>query len=235
MARFKEPGGAWTARSTKETVKAKALRMAFEFEGAGGTLSTDNTSAAQVDKVVRSILERLTGKPISLNRADEFMRGWLSNMKRKPGTVERYRQIIEEFLAMLGERAAFDLKAIQPAHVQAFVNKNLAQGRSGSTVTLNVKILRIAFKAAIRSGFLEIDPTGQVQLPDAIAEERESFTPGEIENLLGASKKSDWQTAILLAGFAGLRLGDAANLKWEAGRACLFLKAAVIGRRSGEQ
>jgi integrase len=216
MARFRAADGAWTARSTKETNRASALRLAFELEGLGGTLRTDNPTAAQIDRVVRSMLERYTGKRISLNRADEFFRGWIANMKRKPGTLERYEQITEEFLELLGERAAFDLKAIEPAHVQAFVNRDIKLGRSGTTVTLNAKILRAAFNAAIRAGLLESNPAGAVHLPDVIAEEREPFTPGEVESLLSAAKSSEWQTAILLAAYAGLRLGDAVNLKWEA-------------------
>jgi integrase len=224
MARFKAPEGVWTARSTKETDRAKALRLAFELEGAGGTMRTDNATAAQLDKVVRSIWQRYTGKLISLNRTDEFLRAWVLNMKRKPGTVERYKQITEEFIELLGERAAFDLKAIEPAQVQAFVNRDVAHRRSGTTVTLNAKILRAAFNAAIRAGYLETNPAGSLALPDAIAEEREPFTPGEVETLLGAAKKSDWKTAIMFAAFAGLRLGDAANLKWES----VDLAAGVI-------
>jgi len=224
MARFKTPSGEWTARSTKETNRAKALRLAFELEGAGGTLRTDNPTAAQLDRVVRSIWERHTGKKVSLNRADEFFRSWIADMKRKPGTIERYKQITEEFLKTLGERAAFDLKAIEPSHVQAFVNRDVKLGRSGTTVVLNAKILRAAFNAAIRAGFLETNPAGAVHLPDAIAEEREPFTPAEVETLLAATKKSDWHTAIMLAAFAGLRLGDAVNLKWES----VDLAAGVI-------
>lgn len=216
MAAFKGPDGSWVCRSTKQTDESKALRIAFELEGAGGTLRTDNTTAAQLDKVVRSMWQRYTGKRISLNRADEFLRSWVANMKRKPGTIERYKQIAEEFLTMLGERAAFDLKAIEPSHVQAFVNRDIKLGRSGTTVVLNAKILRAAFNAAIRAGYIESNPAGGVHLPDAIAEEREPFTPGEVETLLTASKGTEWATAIMLAAFAGMRLGDAANLKWEA-------------------
>jgi integrase len=216
MARFKSPDGAWMARSTKETDRSKALRLAFELEGAGGTLKTDNATAAQLDKVVRSIWQRYTGKRISLNRTDEFLREWVSNMKRKPGTIARYKQITEEFITMLGERATFDLKAIDQTHVQEFVNKDVAMKRSGTTVTLNAKILRAAFNAAIRAGHIETNPAGSVALPDAIAEQREPFTAGEVETLLKATAKSDWHTAILLAAFAGLRIGDAVTLKWEA-------------------
>lgn len=215
MARFKAPDGNWDARSTKETDRAKALRIAFELEGAGGTLSTDNTTAAQLDKVVRGMWQRLTGKRIALNRTDEFLRGWVANMARKPGTVERYKQIVEEFITHLGPRAAFDLKAVEPAQVQSFVAKDVAMGRSGTTVVLNAKILRAVFNAAVRGGFMESNPAGALQLPDAISEEREPFTAGEVETILQATKGTDWHTAIMLGAFAALRIGDAANLTWE--------------------
>lgn len=226
MARFKASDGVWMARSTKEIDRAKALRLAFELEGAGGTFRADNTTQAQLDKVVRSIWQRHTGKRITLNRADEFFRGWIASMKRKPGTIERYTHVTEEFLTLLGERAAFDLKSIEPSHVQEFVNRDLTLRRSGTTATLNAKILRAAFNAAIRAGAIETNPAAGLQLPDAIAEQRSPFTPGEVETLLAATKKtkSDWQTAIMLAAFAGLRLGDAANLKWDA----IDLAAGII-------
>jgi integrase len=213
-AKIKAPSGEWIAQSTKEVNKAKALRLAFELEGAGGTLKTDNPTAAQLDRVVRGMWERYTGARISLNRADEYLRSWVANMKRKPGTVERYRQITDEFLESLGDRAAFDLKAIETSDVQKFVNRDIALGRSGTTVTLNAKILRAVFNAAIRDGHLEKNPASSLALPDAIAEEREPFTPGEVETLLKASAKTDWCTAIQLAAYAGLRLGDAVTLKW---------------------
>lgn len=215
MARFKTPDGTWAARSTKEKNEAKALRIAFELEGAGSTLQTDNPTAAQLDRVVRSIWERHTGRRIALNRADEFLRQWVANMARKPGTLERYRQVTEEFIEHLGERAAFDLKAIEPSHCQAFVKRDIELGRSGTTVGLNAKILRAAFNSAMRAGYLESNPAGALQLPDAVSEEREPFTAGEIETLLRAKKGTDWETAIMLGAFAGLRIGDAATLKWE--------------------
>ena len=216
MARFKAPDGGWTARSTKETDRSKALRLAFELEGAGGTFRSDNTTQAQLDKVLRAMWQRHTGKRITLNRADEFFRSWIAGMKRKPGTIERYNQITEEFLGQLGERAAFDIKSIEPAHLQAFVNRDVALGRSGTTIVLNAKILRAAFNAAIRAGAIETNPAGSLQLPDAVAEEREPFTPGEVETLLATAKGTDWETAIMLAAFAGLRIGDSVRLKWEA-------------------
>lgn len=214
MARFKAPDGSWVARSTKLTDRSKALRVAFELEGAGATLRTDSTTAAQLDKVVRSLWERYTGKKISVNRTDEFFRAWVLNLKRKPGTIERYKQITDEFLVMLGKRAELDLKSIESSHVQEFVNNDSKRGRSGTTTVLNAKILRAVFNSAVRAGHIESNPAGSVELPQAITEAREPFTSGELETLL-ASAKGDWETAILLSAYAGLRIGDAVRLKWE--------------------
>ncbi len=179
-------------------------------------MRTENPTAAQVDRVVRNIWERHTGQRITLNRADEFLRGWVASLKVKDGTRERYEQIVEEFLTMLGERAAFDMKAIEPAHVQAFVDRDGKLGRSGTTIVLNAKILRSAFNHAMRAGVIEKNPAGAVQLPLVINEERQPFTEGEIASLIAATKGTDWQTAILLSSEAGLRLGDAVKLQWEA-------------------
>ena len=216
MARFRAPDGSWLARSTKETNKAKALRLAFELEGAGSTVSTDNPTAAQIDRIVRDLWQRHTGKRIGLNRTDEFLRSWVASLKRKPGTIERYKQITEEFISLLDERSAYDLKAVTTADVQAFVDRDTELGRSGTTIVLNAKILRAAFNHAVRLCFIERNPAAGVQLPDAISEQREAFTEAEVETLLTHAKGTDWETAIMLAAFAGLRLGDAAKFTWEA-------------------
>ena len=214
MARFKGPDGQWTARSTKETDRARALKLAFELEGAGSTMRTENPTAAQVDRVVRDLWERHTGKRIALNRTDEFFRAWVANKKLKPKSLVRYNQVIDEFLVQLGERAAFDLKSVEPSHVQTWVNANEAKGRSGRTIELNVKIVGSVFNAAVRAGLVVSNPAATVQLPHTISEEREPFTIGEVQTLLDHAK-GDWKTAIMLAAYAGLRLGDATRLKWE--------------------
>ena len=214
MARFKGPDGQWTARSTKETDRARALKLAFELEGAGSTMRTENPTAAQVDRVVRDLWQRHTGKQISVNCSDAFFRAWIAGKKLKPKSLVRYSQVIDEFLEALGERAAFDLKAVEPSHVQAWVNAYEAKGLSGTTIELNVKIVGAVFNAAVRAGLVVSNPAATVQLPYTISEEREPFTLGEVKTLLGFAK-GDWKTAIMLSAYAGLRLGDATRLQWD--------------------
>lgn len=215
MAGFKDASGRWVYRSTKTKIQAEAWRIAHELEGAGSTMKADNPTAAQIDRVVRSLWERHTGQKLAVNRADEFLRTWLANRKIKEATRTRYRQVLDGFIESLGRGAALDLRSITTSQVQAFVNGNEDAGHSGTTVALNTKILRAAFGAAFRAGYIETNPAASVEMPEAIAEERQPFTGGEIECLLETAGGSDWETVVMLGAFAGLRLGDAVNLRWE--------------------
>ncbi|MBL9193731.1 MAG: tyrosine-type recombinase/integrase [Opitutaceae bacterium] len=226
MARFKAPGGGWTARSTKTTNQAEARKLAYLWEGAGATLTLESPTGAQVDKVVRSLWEQFTGKRLELTPLSGYVETWLSNTAkgRSPKTMSRYRKVAEDFVEFLGERAKLDIRSIAGADVQAFVNAEAAAGKGSTTVALNAKILRAIFNAAFRSGLIEKNPAAALELAPIEQEEREPFTVAEVRSLLRKAKGTDWETAVLLGAYGGFRLGDACTLRWE----CVDLKAGVI-------
>jgi len=213
-AGFKAPNGNILYRSTKSTNKAEARKIAYGWEGAGSTILVENATAAQVDKVIRDVWERHSGKKMSVNKVDLFFSKWLTDKKIKAGTHTRYSQVIKDFLEGLGERSALDIKSISSADVQSYVNRCGERGVSGSTVLLGVKILRSAFRAAMKLGFLERDPSSSLEMPVAIAESKNPFTDEEIKQLLTASKGTDWEIFVMLAAFAGIRLADVVDLQW---------------------
>ncbi len=217
MARFKAPTGGWTARSTKTRNESEARRLAFLWEGAGATLAVDTPAGAQLDRVVRGLFEQFTGRRLTPNPTREFVTAWLERQKatKKPKTAERYRKPTEDFLRFLGDRADHDIRSIGIGDVQEFIDRELRKGKSNVTVALNAKVLRAIFNTAIRAGAIEKNPAGMLEVPEVVHEEREPFSVSELDALLAAAKGTDWETAILLGAFAGLRLGDACNLKWE--------------------
>ena len=79
------------------------------------------------------------------------------------------------------------------------------------------KVLSVPFEAARKMGFIPTNPVGAVDnLRDrGIKSGREPFSDEEIGRLLGCAH-GDWHGAIVLAVNTGLRLGDVANLCWEA-------------------
>ena len=80
------------------------------------------------------------------------------------------------------------------------------------------KVLSVPFEAARKMGFIPTNPVAAVDnLRDkGVKSGREPFSDAEIERLLGGCAHGDWHGAILLAVNTGLRLGDVANLCWEA-------------------
>jgi len=216
-AAFKTPKG-WSYKSTKTTNQAEARRLAFLWEGAGATIALDSTTGAQVDKVVRQIWEQYSGQRLEITPISEFFAKWLQRMKdtRAANTAIRYAKPVDDFLKFIGKRVSNDIRSITSADVQAFADAEAAAGKSSKTCSVNAKILRAAFNAALRAGAIEKNPAGMIDLAEVVSEERDVFTNGEFEALLAASKGTDWCTAILLSRLAGLRITDATNLTWDA-------------------
>jgi len=218
MARFKAPAGNWTARSTKTANQAEARKLAYLWEGAGATLLLESPTGAQVDKVVRSLWEQMTGKRLELTPFDGYVRTWLSNTakRRAPKTLTRYSKVAEDFVDFLGDRAKLDIRSIAGSDVQAFVNAETVKGKGATTVGLNAKIISAIFNSALRVGLIEKNPGAGLELAEIEQEEREPFTEADILLLLNKAKGGDWETAILLGAYGGLRVGDACNLPWSA-------------------
>ena len=217
-AAFKTPSGQWMRRTTKLVKESEALRLSFLWQGAGATLALETPTGAQIDKVVREVWERFSGKRLELTPTRTFLQGWLQRVRasRSAGTADRYGMVIADFLEHLGARADLDIRAVTGAEVQAFIDGKTQTGLSGATVNLNAKVLRAAFNAAVRAEAIEKNPAGALNILETVAEQREPFTLGELNALLAATKGTDWETAVLLGAFAGLRLGDAVTMQWEA-------------------
>ena len=216
-ASFKDPSGAWQRKSTKLTNEPEARRLAFLWEGASATMAMDTTASAQIDRVVRSVFESFTGKRIEANPVRDFVKTWKERMQatKKPRTAERYRKPADDFVRYLGDRAGADIRSIGVGDLQGFIDSEAKAGKSVVTVSLNAKVLRAIFNTAVRAGAIERNPAGMLEFAEAVHEERDPFTTAELEALLTAAAGTDWETAVLLGAFAGLRLGDACNLKWD--------------------
>lgn len=181
-------------------------------------MALDTPAGAQIDKVVRGVYEQFTGRRIEPNPVREFCETWLARMRstRAEKTALRYQKPVADFLAFLGDRAGHDIRSISTADLQKFIDFEASAGKSATTVALNAKVLRAVFNTAVRAGAVERNPAGMLEVPEAVHEERLPFTEGELNALLMAAKGTDWETAILLGAFAGLRIGDATMLKWSA-------------------
>ena len=130
-------------------------------------------------------------------------------------TMDRYRQVIRDFIASLGSRANLALSHITPKDVLAYRNSITKTGKTARTANLSVKVVSAAFNAAVRQHIIESNPATALESLPVKAEEKGTFTPAQVSKLVRAAD-GDWRGAILLGYYTGARLSDVANMRWNA-------------------
>ena len=139
IACYRDMEGQQRHRSTKQTGKAAAQQVAFEYE----RLSRDGNAPtmAAIIKVGKDLMERL-GQTLGDPTIEEEFLDYLALGDRSDSTKERYKQITDEFLAHLGkakERKLSTLTAGQVTGGQEYQYQaeddplGLGPGRKGGT------------------------------------------------------------------------------------------------------
>jgi integrase len=216
-AAFGLPNGKRAFRSTKQTNHKLALRVALEWEKASelerrGEL-TDAASRRVLDLIRESVDDTPLQKP---QTAREYIEHWLAGktLSQKESTADRYQKPVTAFLESLGSKADKSLTSLTPKDIEDFRNARMKAGVSNSTVNFDLSVINGALLSAYKQGLILTNPCAAVEKPKATSQKRDVFSPADIRALM-AEADQDWQTAILLGFYAGLRLSDAASLTWD--------------------
>jgi integrase len=134
---------------------------------------------------------------------------------RSGKTMDRYRQVIRDFTASIGNRANLALSHIRPKDILAYRNSIIAANKTPRTANLSVKVVSAAFNAAVRQHILESNPATVLESLPVRVEEKGTFTPAQVSKLMRTAE-GDWRAAILLGYCTGARLSDVANMRWDA-------------------
>jgi integrase len=218
-------------RSTKETDRKKAQRLAESFE----EVARDRLTARQAQRVVADTYQRLTGNSLPTTITRNYFKSWLD--RKKPETSASthlfYAGKARRFLEWLGDRANATVLDITPEDILAF---RTCENERVRPATLNhaLKVLRMVFEDAKRDRFIADNPADSVRLVKAEGgRSRRPFSIDEIKQLL-ASASEEWQTLILFGLYTGQRLGDLARLTWahiDLRNDELSLRTSKTGRR----
>ena len=229
--------------STKKTDKAEAHAFCLRLEALdrqtaaqGATVSPQDTpelleaglklmqaascgalsEAVGIEYVNRLLKASGAGSEIRGETVKDFFANWLAGKELGSArdTFLRYRSTVDLFMAHLGKRSTLPLSAIGARDVEDFRNSRLKLV-SASTVSDDLKIVRTAFNKARKQGAIQTNPCEAVDFPKSVAQTREAFTASEVKALV-ATASAEWKTPILLSFYAGLRLGDAVRLDWQA-------------------
>lgn len=193
--------------------------MALEWERTAESGRNGALTEAACRKVLGELLERATGDTLHFKTCRDWLEEWLAGKQGATAakTVEKYKQVIADFLEHLGTRAKQPLGAVSPRNVREFRDALAKGGRSPATCNQTVrKVLSAPFAAALRLGYITVNPCAAVEpLRDETEGGRETFAPAQVRALVNAAE-GDWKGAIIAGYCTGLRLRDVAELKWEA-------------------
>jgi integrase len=213
---FTLPDGRRTFRSTKLTQRKQAWEVCLQWEksaeqGRGGTFTE-----AQARKVLNTILETTGQAPMQAETIRDFFTNWLNGkeLAKKPRTAERYRIVVEKFLAHLGQKARHPLGALTGRDLEKFRDQSMAEGKAPKTTALELKVLRTVLNVARRQGRILVNPAEAIELPKVVSHTRDVFAHGQVRLLLAAAD-DEWRTAILCGYYLGARLSDVVSLTWE--------------------
>ncbi len=229
---YTDPGGKQRQRSTKETNRKNALRIAESYERAYRSARTEH----QARQVIAGIYAEIHGDDLVTMSTRKYLNGWLNRRELEVAraSLSRYSTVVAQFLESLGERADRDISYLTARDIAAFRN-GLVERLSVATANTAVKILRSALKQALRDGLIQVNPADQVSTlkEDSDRIKRRPLTIDELKKVLEVAD-GEWQSIILTGVYTGQRLGDIGRLRWsnvDLARGEIMLTARKTGRR----
>jgi len=136
---------------------------------------------------------------------------WLkSNPDKRPSTVARDRQALDQFLLSFGAKP---LAAVTPTDARAVIDDLVAR-QAPATVRRNVASLKAMFNAAVADDLIPRTPIRSLRLPRIEPKAHPELTATDLLRLVDAVP-ARYRAVVLLAGVLGLRWGEIAGLQLE--------------------
>ncbi len=212
VACFTDRAGRRLKRSTKETDRKKAQKIAEAYEEGARRVRT----AKQVRAVLTSLHEQLAGEALPTMSVRQFFTQWLATKAPEvsPSTARFYKQAVKSFLTFLGEAADKGIEFLTAQQVTRYRNEE-ARALAGKTVNHHIKALRMILKAAQRDGFTSENPAALVEPVRETGEgvRRRAFRIPELRAVLSVAD-DEWRSMVMFGLYSGQRLGDIASLTW---------------------
>jgi integrase len=215
-------------RTTGTSNKKQALEVERAFKKAAskardGTLNAYTARqliAEAVDNILNALNpEQREAKSKSRYTIKAWMEKWLESKKNEvePSTLNRYKCVIDRFIAFLGAKGSRDLGMLDSGDVLEFRDDEATQLARGSA-NLSVRILRACFGDALKQNVNYGNPAANVKMLKGSKEsQRRAFTLDEIKRILKACEHdAEWSGLVIFGLYLGQRLGDLSRLTWRA-------------------
>jgi integrase len=212
FACFRDVNGKQRRRSTRQTDRKKALKVAEQFEQVGRRKLAPRTIRESLAELYREIY----GETLPVATVRKFVADWLQTKEPEvsAGTLAFYKKSIAKFLEFLGTAADLDLASMTRTTVLEFRN-HIAKISSPVTTNADLKAIKMICRAAKRDGYIAEDPAEFVETVRKSSEQaRRPFTTSEIQRVITVAD-AEWKSLILFGLYTGQRLADIATLTWD--------------------
>jgi integrase len=194
---------------------------AYYFEQPDGHQDRKYLYGATQREVVKKLeafkRELAKGAPLPNDRitVDQFLTQWLEEVvrpKNRPKTFESYAMHVRLYLGpAIGHHR---LVKLTPQHVQALMNRQLADGLSPRTVNYTRSILRAALNRALKWGLVSRNVATLVDAPPSRRPEVRPLSFDQARSLLKNLEGHRLEALFSVALAVGLRQGEALALHW---------------------
>lgn len=213
FAAFRDATGRQRRQSTGTTDKARAKRIAEQFEAA----AKKKGSPQKVRENFAALYKEFYGVELPNATVRSFTTRWLKDKEPEtaPATYAVYENTVGQFLKFLGGDADGDLAAISKNRIADFRN-SLSDRLAQNTTNRALKIVRMIFRKARLDGYLTEDPAEGVATLRRKGQNRSrrAFSIPELQAILEVADP-EWQSLIRFGLYTGQRLVDLATLTWD--------------------
>lgn len=218
---YRDETNRWRRFATKERSWEGAKQKAASMEEIARVAREQKASRETLRAEFNAMLARLFG-PETVTTTRQHLTNWLRGQQQtlSDGSGLKYGIIVERFLTFIAVKADQPLTAVDVTDCEAYKTHLHGLNLAPATIHTELSVLRGIFEAAIRQRLLTFNPARAITLPKKMRKiTRRVFDAGQIQLILAQAAKEnspDWVTVILLGYYFGTRLGDSANLLWDA-------------------
>lgn len=146
----------------------------------------------------------------------EFLERWLEEYARPnltPRAYERYEIIARVHL--IPELGNIPLTQLRPEHLQKHYTGKLNVGLSARTVKYHHTVIHVALQTALKWGLIARNVADSVDVPREHQGEMQTWSEGELNQFLEATKVSQYYPLFYTALFTGMRRSELLALRWQ--------------------
>ncbi len=220
-AKWRGPDGKQYCRSTGVPVasgsQAEAKQIALAWQRMTNGKAGFET-AGQARRATDDLIMQLF--PDASLTIERLLADWISDSRRAgktESTLLVYGRAIKHLTEFLGERIKKPVGTLTQEDAKQFALFLKDKGQSDSTIKNLITLLSGPFAPLASAGVIATNPFDRKALGvklDAVAVEKQPFSPQEVDQMLAFTQGTEWQGLILCAYYTSQRLSDLVRLRW---------------------